>query len=80
MPRTKKSVKQMVQDYQENIILPPVEFRDLKPLRPPRRKDFQTYQFLPQPEKRTVITQTNKSLKEYTTSFEISLKNEKDPY
>ena len=28
IPLPRKSVKQMVQDYEENIILPPLEFRD----------------------------------------------------
>ena len=28
IPTPRKSVKQMVQDYEDNIILPPLEFRD----------------------------------------------------
>ena len=28
IPAPRKSVKQMVQDYEDNIILPPLEFRD----------------------------------------------------
>ena len=39
IPTPRKSVKQMVQDYEENIILPPLEFRDdYKPIPKPRTK------------------------------------------
>jgi len=38
-PAPRKSVKQMVQNYEENIILPPPEFRDdYKPVPKPRTK------------------------------------------
>jgi len=38
-PTPRKSVKQMVQDYEENIILPHLEFRDdYKPIPKPRIK------------------------------------------
>ena len=37
MPRTKKTVKQMTQEYEDNIIQPPLEFRD-KPIPMPRTK------------------------------------------
>ena len=37
--KPRKSVKQMVQDYEDNIILPPLEFRDdYKPIPKPRTK------------------------------------------
>ena len=62
IPTPRKSVNQMVQDYENNIILPPLEFRD-KPVPLPRTK----------------IEQTNKALKGYTKSYEISIKNNKDP-
>ena len=65
-PRTK-----MVQDYENNIILPPMEFRD-KPVPAPRTKK-------PVPAPRTKIEQTAKALKGYTKSFEINVKNNKDP-
>ena len=56
IPDPPKSVKQMVQDYEENIILPPVpKPRTMKPI--------------PQP--RTKIEQLAKALKSYTKSFEI---------
>ena len=37
MPRTKKTVKQMTQEYEDNIIQPPLEFRD-RPIPMPRTK------------------------------------------
>ena len=52
IPTPRKSVKQMVEDYEENIILPPPEFRDdYKPIPAPR-----TYKPVPTP--RTNIEQT----------------------
>ena len=78
IPRPRKSVKQMVQDYEDNIIEPPLEFRDdYKPI-PAKRTKKQVIKkpvLLP----RTIIKQTNKALKGYTTSYEISIKNNKDP-
>ena len=39
IPTPRGSVKQMVQDYKENIIAPPVEFRnEYKPIPAPRPK------------------------------------------
>ena len=88
IPAPRKSVKQMVQDYEDNIILPPPEFRDdHKILPPPEFRD--DYKILPPPEfmddykpvlkPRTKIQETAKALKGYTKSFEISIKNNKDP-
>ena len=71
IPKPRKSVNQMVQDYEKNIILPPMEFRD-KPVPAPRTKK-------PVPAPRTKIEQTAKALKGYTKSFEINIKNNKDP-
>ena len=63
----------MVQDYEDNIILPPLEFRDdYKPIPKPRTKK-------PVPSPRTKIEQVAKALKGYTKSFEIGIKNNKDP-
>ena len=57
----------------KNIILPPKEFRDgYKPVPMPRTKK-------PIPLPRTKIEQTNKALKGYTKSYEINIKNNKDP-
>ena len=73
VPAPRKSANQMVQDYENNIILPPLEFRDgYKPVPAPRTKK-------PVPLPRTKIQQTNKALKGYTKSYEIDIKNNKDP-
>ena len=73
IPTPPKSVKQMVQDYEENIIAPPAEFRDDYKLIPKPR----TMKPIPLP--RTKIEQVAKALKGYTKSFEIGKKNNKDP-
>ena len=63
-PTPRRSVRDMVQDYEENIIALPLEFRDdYKPVALPRTK----------------IEQVDKALKGYTKSFEIGIKNNKDP-
>ena len=73
IPAPRKSVKQMVQDYEDNIILPPLEFRDdYKPIPKPRTKK-------PIPSPRTKIEQVAKALKGYTKSFEIGIKDDKNP-
>ena len=73
VPLPRKSVKQMVQDYEDNIIRPPLEFRDdYKPTPKPRTKK-------PVPLPRTKIEQVARALKGYTKSFEIDIKNNKDP-
>ena len=73
VPLPRKSVKQMVQDYEDNIILPPLEFRDdYKPVPLPRTKK-------PVPLPRTRIKEVAKALKGYTKSLEIDIKNNKDP-
>lgn len=69
-----ESVKHMVQQYEDNIILPPIEFRD-KLMPAPRTKKTQ-----PVPTPRTQITQIEKAIKGFTKSFKISLKTDKDPW
>ena len=77
VPTPRKSVKQMAKEYEENIILPPPEFRDdYKPVPAPRTKKLLDK---PVPTPRTKIEQTDKALKGYTKSYEISIKNNKDP-
>ena len=71
VPAPRKSVNQMIQDYENNIILPPLEFRD-KPVPAPRTKT-------PVPLPRTKIEQTDKALKGFTKCYEINIKNNKDP-
>ena len=73
VPAPRKNVKQIVQEYEDNIIQPPLEFRDdYKPVPLPRTKK-------PVPLPRTKIEQVTKALKGYTKSFEIDIKNNKDP-
>ena len=72
----RKSVKQMVQEYEDNIIPPPLAFRDdYKPVPMPRT--IKTVK--PTPAPRTQIKQVDKALKGYTKSYEIGIKNNKDP-
>ena len=78
VPTPRKSVEQMAKEYEENIILPPIEFMDdYKPVPAPRTKRHTVKKPVPTP--RTKIEQTDKALKGYTKSYEISIKNNKDP-
>ena len=73
VPLPRKSVKQMVQEYEDNTILPPSEFRDdYKPVPLPRTKK-------PVPLPRTKIEEVAKAMKGFTKSYEIGIKNNKDP-
>ena len=73
IPTPRKSVKEMVKQYEENIILPPAEFRDnYKPVPAPRTKK-------PVPTPRTIIKQTDKALKGFAKSYEINIRNDRDP-
>ena len=77
IPTPRKSVKDMVKRYEDNIILPPLEFRDdYKPIPAPRTKKLLDK---PVPTPRTIIKQTDKALKGYTKSYEINIRNNKDP-
>ena len=74
-PTPTRSVRDMVKLYEENIIAPPLEFRDdYKPIPMPRTKKIK-----PIPTPRTQIKQVDKALKGYTKSFEIGIRNTKDP-
>ena len=86
----RKSVKDMVQQYEDNIIIPPPEFRDdHKPIPLPRTKKPSQAPIptprtkkpseKPVPEKRTIISQVEKALKGYTQSFDVELRDKKDP-
>ena len=78
IPTPRKSVKEMVKQYENNIIQPPAEFRDdYKPIPAPRTKKNAVKKPVPTP--RTIIKQTDNALKGYTKSFEIGIKNNKDP-
>ena len=84
-PTPRKSVKAMVQQYEDNVISPPPQFRDdYKPIPLPRtKKPLQAP--IPTPrtkkpsEKRTIISQVEKTLKGYTKSFDVELRDKKDP-
>ena len=80
----------MVQKYEDNIISPPPEFRDdYKPIPAPRTKKplkapiptprTKKPSEKPVPEKRTIISQVEKALKGYTQSFDVELRDKKDP-
>ena len=74
IPTPRKSVKEMVKRYEENIILPPMQFRDnYKPV--PSVRTVKK----PVPTPRTVIKQIDKALKGFVKSYEINIRNERDP-
>ena len=75
-PAPRKNVKSMIDAYEQNIISPPPQFRD-KPTPAPRTKIKQLDK--PTPAPRTKIKQIDQALKGYTKSYEISIKNDKDP-
>ena len=85
IPTPRKSVKDMVQQYEDNIISPPPEFRDdYKPIPAPRTKKtlkapIPTPRTKKPKEKRTIISQVEKALKGYTKSFDVELRDNKDP-
>ena len=75
IPTPRKSVKEMADDYEQNIIQPPLEFRDdYKPI--PLQRTKKTVK--PSPALRTIIEETDKALKGYTSSYKISIKNSTD--
>ena len=83
VPTPRKSVKSMVQQYEDNVIShkPIPAPRTKKPLQAPipaPRTKKQTSE-KPVPEKRTIISQVEKALKGYTKSFDIELRDKKDP-
>ena len=94
IPTPRKSVKSIVQQYEVNISSPPTHFKDdFKPIPAPRtQKSLDAYipskpsQPIPAPdvsktipEKRTIITQIQQALHGFTKSFDIELRDNKDP-
>ena len=85
VPTPRKSVKDMVQQYEDNIIIQPSE----KPIPAPRTKKPSEKPIpaprtkkpseKPVPEKRTIISQVEKALKGYTQSFDVKLRDKIDP-
>ena len=79
VPIPRKSVKDMVQQYEDNIIIPdhkPIPSPLQAPIPTPRTKKPSEK---PVPEKRTIISQVEKALKGYTQSFDVELRDKKDP-
>ena len=85
IPTPRKSVKDMVQQYEDNVSSPPPQFRDdYKPIPAPRTKKplqapIPTTRTKKTSEKRTIISQVKKALKGYTKSFDVELRDNKDP-
>ena len=71
-PSPAKNVRQMVKEYEDNIIAPPPEFRD-EPVSPEPSEFKDELIFAPK------IDEINQALKGYTKSYEIDVVNEKDP-
>ena len=97
----RRSVKEMVQDYEDNIIEPPLQFRDEKPhmsvkqiIQPPFKFRDKLPTIIeekeppilaprikkPLPLPSTIINETAITLKGYTKSYEIGIKNEIDSF
>ena len=93
IPTPRKGVKQLVEDYENNIIQPPPQFRDgympRKPILLPRTVKpvekpipaprTRKTMIRPVPAPRTIIEQTAHALKDFTVSYQINIKNNTDP-
>ena len=85
IPAPRKSVAQMVQNYEQKIIdeyKPVPAPRTKRPVAAPRTKIPVAAPRMikkPVPLPRTIIQKTNKALKGFAESYEISIKNEIDP-
>ena len=76
VPTPRKSVKQMVKDYEEKHKY----YEPRQPVPTPRKSVKPTVEKRkPVPTPRTKIEQTDKALEGYTKSYKISIKNNKDP-
>ena len=69
IPTPRKSVKEMVKQYENNII---------QPIPAPRTKKKMLAK-KPVPTPRTIIKQTDKALKGFAKSYEINIRNNRDP-
>ena len=85
IPTPRKSVKDMVQQYEDNIISPPPEFRDdYKPLSSTKnqkniKSSYSNTKNQKTKRKKNYISQVEKALKGYTKSFDVELRDNKDP-
>ena len=68
IPTPRKSVKEMIKQYEDNII---------QPVPAPRTKKNAVKKPVPTP--RTIIKQTDKALKGFAKSYEINIRNNRDP-
>ena len=79
IPKPRKSVKELVDYFErQRLPAPPSEWLQEieqlnRPIPAPRTKKR------PMPAPRTIIQETNKALKGFTKSYEINIKNNKDP-
>ena len=88
-PAPKRRVRDMIQDYEDNIIQPPPEFRDNNEeniIQPPNEFRDNNEENIIQPpnefrdpSQMTQIKQVDNALKGYTKSYEIDINNNKDP-
>ena len=81
IPTPRRSVAQMVQEYEQKVAPVPAP-RTKRPVAAPRTRvpvQVQTSYKKPVPAPRTKIEQTDKALKGFTKSYEINIKNKKDP-
>ena len=81
IPAPRKSVKSMVQQYEENVSSPPTYLKPIPASRTQKSLDAYIPSKLSQsiPQKRTIVTQMQQALEGYTKSFNIELKDNKDP-
>ena len=94
IPTPRKSVKSIVQQYEDNVSSPSTQFKDdYKPIPAPRtKKSLDAYipskpsqpihtpdASKPIPKKRTIIAQIQQALQGFTKSFDIELRDNKDP-
>ena len=79
IPTPRRTVRQMVQDYEQKVVPVPAP-RTRKPVAAPRvpAQVLKSHK-PPVPAPRTIIQETNKALKGFTKSYEINIKNSKDP-
>ena len=64
----------MVQNYEDNIIAPALQFRDNYPIPAPRRRHIQ-----PVPAPRTQISEKQRAFKGFKRSLKIGLNSNRDP-
>ena len=90
IPAPRKSVKSMVQQYEENVSSPSTFLKPIPASRTQKSLDAYIPSKLSQsisapddskliPQKRTIITQMQQALEGYTKSFNIELRDNKDP-